>query len=407
MSRFVNLFSEIGKLNTVMLHRPGIEVEQLIPEYLERMLSEDTPHVPTAAKEHDYFADVIRKSGANVLYLRDLFLDVIKIEQAKHEFIEDYLIVGEAQSEYLKQAIREYLLSKTDEEFFECIMRGIRKKDIEVKPSSCLALVIQDDYPFFIDPVSSLYFTRDISICIGNGMIVSSMSMPFRKREPLLMRYIYKYHPFFRKDDTPLWYDYNLGYSVEGGDLLVLSDKVIAVGYSQRTSIGAIENIANNILRNGYEKILVFNLPKIRRFMHLDVLCTMIDHDKFIVSPHVAKGDFDMYEITLQKSGLLRASLVTKSMRDAFKRALGLRAIDFIQVGGDDYIDSTREHWNMGSNSLTVAPGEIITYSRNDITNSLLVKHGIKLHTIPDSELSRGRGGPRCMSMPINRDNLK
>ncbi len=407
MGNFVNLFSEIGKLNTVMLHRPGIEVDQLIPDYLERMLSEDIPYLPEAQAEHDNFAQVLRNAGANVLYLEDLFIDVMSVEQTRRSFIEDYLVMADVQAESLKDVIREYLTGKTPKELFYEICKGIKRVDLKDYPNPPLPLMVKDDYPFFTDPVSSMYFTRDISICIANGMIVSSMSMPFRRREGLIMRYIHKYHPFFTKDNTPLWYDYNLGYNVEGGDILVLSDEVLAIGYSQRTSLGAIENLAGKLLRNGYKKIIVFNLGKSRKYMHLDVLCTMIDYDKFIVAPQVASGVFDVYELTLDANGNLRAENNTGSVADIFKNALKLPAVDLIQVGGGDPMISAREHWNMGSNSLTVAPGKIITYERNEVTNDLLVKHGIEVMTIKGTELSKGRGGPRCMSMPINRDSIK
>ncbi len=405
MGNFVNLRSEIGRLNTVMLHRPGIEVQQLIPDYLEKMLSEDTPHVPTAQCEHDEFAEVLRAHGVEVLYLEDLFVMVMEDECLKHQFIEDYLVVGEVQAESLREVIREYLAKKAAKELFFEVSKGIMRRDLENWTPKPLPLLVKDEYPFFTDPVSSMYFTRDISICIGNGMIVSSMSMPFRRRETLLMKYIHDYHPLFK--EVPLWYNNSLGYSIEGGDCLVLSDKVMAIGYSQRTSLGAIEYVAGRLLRNGYERIIVFNLPKTRKYMHLDVICTMIDYDKFLAAPQVYEGAFDVYELTLKKDGSLYANCMNESLEEVFKRALGLSAVEFIKVGGGDPLTAAREHWNMGSNSLTIAPGEVITYDRNDITNDMLVKRGIKVHTIPGSELSKGRGGPRCMSMPINRESIR
>lgn len=406
MSSFINLHSEIGKLNTVMLHKPGIEVEMLIPDYLEHMLFEDTPYVPEAQREHDVFAGILRDCGVNVIYLEDLFVKAVESEDIRKKFIEDYLVIANVQAESLKDVLREYLLPLSAKELFYEICKGIRRKDINIKgDKKPLPVMVEEVYPFYTDPVPSLYFTRDISICIGNGMIASSMSMPFRKREALMMRYIHKYHPSFA--GAPLWYDYNLGYSVEGGDILVLSDKVLAVGYGQRTSLGAIENFALNLLKNGgYERILVFNLPKDRLHMHLDVLCTMVDYDKFLTAPQVRNGAFDVYELYLDSHGNLRADNHKDSLDNVFKRALSLPAVEFIQTGGGDLQASSREHWNMGSNSLAVAPGEIITYGRNEITNELLTKAGIKVHNIPGGELSRGRGGPRCMSMPINRDRI-
>lgn len=403
---FINLHSEIGKLNTVMLHRPGIEVEMLIPDYLEHMLFEDTPHVPEAIREHNVFAGVLKDNGVNVLYLENLFIEALESAEVRKQFIEDYLIIANVQAETLKDVLREYLLPLSAKELFYEICKGVRRKDIKIEGAKKpLPVMVEEEYPFYTDPVPSLYFTRDISICIGNGMIASSMSMPFRKREALMMRYIHKYHKDFA--GAPLWYDYNLGYSVEGGDILVLSDKVLAVGYGQRTSLGAIENFAVNLLKNGgYEKILVFNLPKDRLHMHLDVLCTMVDYDKFLTAPQVRNGDFDVYELTLDSFGNLKAENHKDSLDNVFCRALKLPAVQFIQTGGADKQASSREHWNMGSNSLAIAPGEIITYARNEITNDLLVKAGIKVHTIPGGELSRGRGGPRCMSMPINRNRI-
>jgi len=404
MRKFVQLYSEIGKLNTVILHRPGTELEQLIPPYLEYMLSEDTPYVRIAAAEHDAFAQLLFNKGTNVLYLSNLFRETIENQIIREAFIEDYLQVSRVASESLKIVIREYLQTKTPAQFVEIIMRGVMKRDLIGIKTNDLPLVVQEDYPFYTDPLCGIYFTRDIGVCIGNGMIVSSMSMPFRQRETLLVRYIWKYHPLFRQDATPLWYDNNLGYSIEGGDVHVLSDKVLAIGYSERTSLGAIEAVAGNVLKSGYEKILLFNLPKSRRYMHLDVLFTMVDYNKFLVTPPMAEGQFEIYEITMDRQGELRTTRCTGSVKETLQYALKLDEVIFIPVGAGDVIHAPREHWNMGSNVLTIAPGEVIAYDRNEVTNEQLDKNGVQVHTFSGAELSRGRGGPRCMSMPINRD---
>ena len=170
--------------------------------------------------------------------------------------------------------------------------------------------------------------------------------------------------------------------------------------------MGAIEYEAKKLLTNGYKKIIVFNLPKSRKYMHLDVLCTMVDYDKFIVNPEVYAGKFDLYELTLKADGSIDAQCKVESLESVLKRALKVPAVKFIQVGGGDRMISAREHYNMGSNSLTIAPGKVITYERNVVTNDLLVKNGIEVLTIAGTELCKGRGGPRCMSMPINRSSL-
>ena len=250
-----------------------------------------------------------------------------------------------------------------------------------------------------------MYFTRDVAISIGTGLLISTMSMHSRERETLFIRYIHDHHPLFKAQDIPLWSDASLGYGIEGGDVLVLSDKVLAIGCGERTSIAAVECLANRLFAHGYERILVFNNPRSRTFMHLDVLCTMVDRDTFLTHPCVYEKQFDVYELTGSPNHL-NLSLTTDPVNKIFARALGLPAVRFIEMGGGDPIIAAREHWNMGSNSLTLSPGHIITYDRNEVTNDLLVRAGIKVDTVPGGELCRGRGGPRCMSMPFKREKL-
>ena len=406
MKPFVQLSSEIGRLNTVILHRPGLELEHLIPPYLEYMLSEDTPHVATAGKEHDAFAKLLRQNGTQVLYLSDLFLEVLQEETVRKTFIEEYAEKSQIASNDLKKAVQEYLSSMTPQQLRDIVLRGIMKRDLISRTTQALPLTIEEEYPFITDPLCGIYFTRDIGVCIGNGMLVSSMSMPFRQRETLLVQYIWQYHPLFRRDQTPKWYDNQLGYGIEGGDVLILSDKVLAIGYSERTSLGAVEALAHNLFRQGYEKILLFHLPKNRRFMHLDVLFTMVDKHKFLITPALASGQFAIYELTLGLNGLIKAVHRTEPVKKILAKALGLDEITFISVGGGDVIFAPREHWNMGSNVLTIAPGKVVAYDRNDVTNEQLVRHGVEVLTFSGCELSRGRGGPRCMSMPIHREKI-
>lgn len=406
MKPFVQLNSEIGVLNTVVLHRPGLELEHLIPPYLEYMLSEDTPHVATAGKEHDAFAKLLRENGTEVLYLADLFLEVIQEESVRNAFIEEYCEKSPISSKDLKKAVREYLLDLPSELLRDVVLRGIMKRDLTGKAAKLLPLAIEEEYPFITDPLCGIYFTRDIGVCIGRGMLVSSMSMPFRQRETLLVHYIWQYHPSFRENQTPKWYDNSLGYGIEGGDVLVLSDRVLAIGYSERTSLGAVEALAHTLFTQGYEKILLFHLPKNRRFMHLDVLFTMVDQNKFLITPALASGQFAIYELSLGREGQIQAKLQNQPVKKVLAKALGLDEVIFISVGGGDVIYAPREHWNMGSNVLTIAPGKVVAYDRNDVTNEQLLRNGVEVLTFSGCELSRGRGGPRCMSMPIHRQNL-
>lgn len=403
MDRFVNQFSEIGKLNAVMLHRPGEELNQVTPDFFDDMLIDDTLYLPAAQRDHDSFARILEENGAKVYYLKELFCEVIANPTIRRQYIEDFIRCSAIPGEAVKHAIRAYLSAKTPEELFNAVARGIRPSDIRHIAGNRIATQVSNVYPFILDPMPNIYFTRDTSICIGNGMVISSMSMSSRSRETLFTRYIHDHHPLFTAQNVPLLYDNEQPYNMEGGDVLILSDKVLAVGCGERTGIAAVEMLAERVFEQGFERILVFNNPRSRKFMHLDVLCTMIDYDKFLVHPCIKEKQFDVYELT-GKRGKLSISCTTESVNRLFARCLNTSAVQFIEMGGGDPIIAAREHWNMGSNSLTIAPGNIVVYDRNEVTNELLCRAGIKLNLVSAGELVRGRGGPRCMSMPINRD---
>ncbi len=405
MDRLVEQFSEIGRLQTVLVHRPDVEVAQIMPDFFDEMLLDDMPHVPLAQADHDVFAETMRKNGAAVLYLSDLFCESVAEESVRHAYVEDYITASRVKGETVKQAVREYLCPLAPEALFRAVSRGILRRDLAFFKPTPIPLAVGDPYPFVVDPMPNMYFTRDVAISIGTGMLISTMSMHSRERETLFIRYIHDHHPLFQAHEVPLWSDAALCYGIEGGDVLILSDKVLAIGCGERTSIAAVECLANRVFAHGYERILVFNNPRSRTFMHLDVLCTMVDHDTFLTHPCIYEKQFDVYELT-GRPGRLQISLTTDPVDKIFARALGLPSVRFVEMGGGDPIIAAREHWNMGSNSLTLSPGHIITYDRNDVTNNLLAKAGIRVETVPGGELCRGRGGPRCMSMPLKRERL-
>ena len=405
MSEFVNVKSEIGRLRRVMLHRPGIELANLMPDYLERMLAEDTPDVRRAGEEDDVFASILRSNGVDVVYIEDMFTEVVRDDEIRKKFIHDFVEVG-VRGISLERAIAEYLESIPYDKLFDTVAKGITREDlngVKVKP---IQFFVKDDYPFLVDPLPNIYFTRDISFCIGTGMAISAMSMPARMRETLFVRYIHDYSKYFGKGSVDLLYDFNCGCGIEGGDVLSLSDKCVAIGCGERTSSAAIERLAGTLFGRGYEKVLLFKNPSSRTYMHLDVLMTHIDYDKFLAHPCIAHKWFDIYELTPAGNGEISISCTTDSTEHVLERALGLDKVTFVEIAGGDPIQYRREHWNMGANSLAMAPGSIITYERNVITNELIDKAGVKVNPIPGGELSRGRGGPRCMSMPMIRDEI-
>ena len=407
MHSFVNVNSEIGKLKKVMLHRPGREIENLVPEYLGRLLFDDIPYLKVAREEHDRFAQILRENEVEVLYLEELVTEAIDGSNSKLEFIADFLKESGITSPAYTEALTEYLLSMPTREMIDTVMTGVRKGEVEIKEATSLADLMMDEYPFHLDPMPNLYFTRDPGASIGNGISLNRMRMEARRRETIFLKYIHRYHPLFNQTDTPLWYNRDMLFPVEGGDQLVLSDKVLAIGCSERTSAEGIELLAKNIFntQSSFEKILVFEIPKIRAFMHLDTVFTMVDYDKFTIHPGI-EGPLSVYEVTRGSGEFLKFHKNENPLDKILGKALGVSSVELIKCGGGDLMIAGREQWNDGSNTLAVAPGVVITYERNYVTNELLEKRGIKVLTMPSSELSRGRGGPRCMSMPLQRDSI-
>ena len=408
MDSAINVMSEIGKLKKVMLHRPGNQVENLVPEYLGRLLFDDIPYLKVAREEHDKFAGVLRENGVEVLYLEQLTAEALQNEKAREEFVREFLVESKITTPSLTEALAKYLLSMPVRQMVDTVMAGVRKEEIEFHEAQSLTELMMDDYPFYLDPMPNLYFTRDPAASIGNGFTLNTMRTEARRRETLFLKYIHKYHKNFAGTNTPLWYDRTMPFAIEGGDELVLSDKVMAIGCSERTSSEAIEIVAKNLFdaKTSFEKILVFEIPRCRAFMHLDTVFTMVDYDKFTIHPGI-QGPLSVYEVTRGAGGSLKFRHNTSPVEEILADALDVSSVELIKCGGGDMIIAGREQWNDGSNTLAIAPGVVVTYERNYVTNEILDKKGIKVLSVPSAELSRGRGGPRCMSMPLERENLK
>ena len=402
----INNYSEIGKLNKVLLHRLGNEIEGLVPDNFERLLFDDIPYLKIAQQEHDRFAELLRENGVEVIYYADETAKALSTDEIRKAFVDDFVADSGIYSEEAQEAVRDYLLSMPSKKLVEKVIAGIKKDEVAVKNKGSLASYIASGYPYYTDPMPNLYFTRDPGACVGNGLNVHHMSTVARRREALLLRYMYRYNKDFAPEGTRLWYDYDQEYSIEGGDVLVLSKDIVAIGLSQRTTAGGIERFAENILKeSSFQKILVFDIPKSRAFMHLDTVFTMVDYDKYTIHPEIV-GPLQIYEITLSGDGKAHFESIQGELEDILSSELKLPAVELIRCGGDDPMAAQREQWNDGSNTLAIAPATVITYERNYVTNDLLEKKGIKVITMPSSELSRGRGGPRCMSCPVNRDDL-
>lgn len=405
----LNVYSEIGNLRTILLHRPGLEVENLTPTLLDRLLFDDIPYLKIAQEEHDAFAKTLQDAGAEVKYLTEMAAEAIDTPSVRDRFINEFIQEASIDCENCREAVKDYLLSHhKSEDLIKAAMSGIRKKDLKFKGNS-LHDIVYADYPFICDPMPNLYFTRDPFVTIGSGISLNHMESATRRRETIFAKYIFRYHPNWVENDVAYWYRRENLPTIEGGDILILNDETIAIGISQRTEAQSIEKICKRLFFNQIhpekplKRVLAFHIPPSRATMHLDTVFTQVDHDKFTVHAEI-EGPLTVYCITPGTNGL-NVEKEVENLQTILEKHLD-KKVSLIRCGGGDKIDGGREQWNDGSNTLAIRPGEVIVYSRNYITNQLLRDSGIKVHEIPSTELSRGRGGPRCMSMPLYRDNL-
>jgi arginine deiminase len=401
----LSVTSEIGKLRSVLLHRPGKELERLTPAYLEEMLFDDIPWLKRIRLEHDEFAAVLGSRGSKVLYYSDLLSDILANNDVKTKVIDDVISFSYIRNQYLVGEIVEFLNSKNPAELSEIIIAGLAISDLPGKTGrSRLSDYIDEAFPFYITPLINLYFTRDPGAVIDNIMSISSMKREARRRESLILHHINKFHPRFAAGSGEIWNSHQNPNSIEGGDILVLNKETVAIGCSVRTSTGAIEEVAESLFKGNtpVKEVLVIQIPFTRAYMHLDTVFTMIDYDKFTIFPGI-ENSVRVFSITAGHKAGLNIKPVD-DLLSALKTSLKLPSVKLIPSGGGDVITAAREQWNDSTNTLAIAPGVVITYDRNTVSNDTLRSNGIEVVEIEGSELVRGRGGPRCMSMPLNRD---
>lgn len=411
----INVKSEIAPLKKVLLHRPGNELLNLTPDSLSRLLFDDIPFLPEAQKEHDEFAHILRENGIETVYLEDLMADVLELsDEIEDKFIKQFVLEAGIKTPKYKNLVYQYLKSFTNKkELVLKTMEGIKFLEIDAakrEVEKSLVDLVSEESDFLADPMPNLYFTRDPFASAGNGIILNRMYSVTRNRETIYAEYIFNYHPDFKGKVTK-YYDRYLPYHIEGGDVLNLNNHVLAVGISQRTEAGAIDELAKNLFKNPdceIDTILAFNIPVSRAFMHLDTVFTQIDFDKFTYHPGIMET-LEVFEVTEgddpNSEEDLNVRKVTGSLDEILENYLG-RKITLIPCAGGEKISSEREQWNDGTNTLCIAPGVVVVYNRNNITNNILREHGIKVFEMSSSELSRGRGGPRCMSMPLVREDI-
>ena len=398
----INVYSEIGELEEVLVHTPGDEIRHVAPSRLEELLFSAELEPDTAIKEHKSFVKILKEHGVKVVQLVDLCsatYDAVS-EDIQEEFIEDWLNQAEPKLNIEhRELVKKYLKSsKNTKEMIKKMISGIRAKELNIKQKESL----------IVDPMPNLYFTRDPFASIGNGISLNSMKYKTRKREVLFSRFIFTYNKKYK--NVPRYFDEDsTELTIEGGDIFIYNEETLVIGNSERTNHKAIISIAKNIKNNKeckFKKIIVINVPPMPNLMHLDTWITMLDYDKFLYSPNMMNV-LKFWEIDLQKEEI---ELVEKNenLEKILHSIIGKKPI-LIPVGGKDadQLDIDIETHFDATNYLAIKPGVVIGYDRNKKTQKALKEAGIKVLPFEGDQLSLGMGSARCMSMPLVRKDLK